>query len=258
VARTATGLVEDWISSDEFAQQYNDLPFSVVADLFIPAGGRPETIDDQNWPKFLQADGKPSAPVIVEGANSFLTPAARVELQRRGALIMRDASANKCGVISSSYEIIANLLLTDAEFLAHKERYVCDVLAILVKRAGDEARLILDRRRQSPESLCTEISEALSGEINGLYARLFDWFQKRPELALREPYRRALLAHLPAMLREEALFRRRLKRLPSKYRAAILAAEIASSLVYLGDRGNDFMDMVHLHVQRNFPKTGRR
>ena len=254
MTRTLEGLSEEWVSSDEFAHQYGELPFSVAANLFIPAGGRPETIDDQNWSRFLLADGTPSAPVIVEGANSFLTPGARVELQRSGALIMRDASANKCGVISSSYEIIANLLLSDAEFLAHKVRYVNDVLAILVKRAGDEARLILSRRRESPESLCTEISEALSGEINTLYARLFAWFQERTELALREPYRRALLAHLPAMLRDEPVFRRRLKRLPPKYRAAILAAEVASSLVYLGNRGNDFMDLVHLHLQRNFPK----
>ena len=257
VTRTAGGLSEEWISSDEFAHQYGELPFSVAADLFIPAGGRPETIDDQNWSRFLLADGTPSAPVIVEGANSFLTPGARIELQRSGALIMRDASANKCGVISSSYEIIANLLLSDAEFLAHKERYVNDVLAILVKRAGDEARLILSRRRDRPESLCTEISEALSGEINALYARLFAWFQERPELALREPYRRALLAHLPAMLRDEPVFRRRLKRLPPKYRSAILASEVASSLVYLGNSGSDFMDLVHLHLQRNFPKVTR-
>ena len=44
---------------------------------------------------------------------------------------MRDASANKCGVISSSYEIIANLLLSTDEFLAEKGRYVADVLEIL-------------------------------------------------------------------------------------------------------------------------------
>ncbi len=253
VTCTQAGLSEEWISSDEFAQQYGSLPFSVPADLFIPAGGRPETIDDRNWQAFLQADGTPSAAVIVEGANSFLTPGARIELQRRGVLIMRDASANKCGVISSSYEIIANLLLSDGEFLTHKQRYVRDVLDILVKRAGDEARLILKRRRENPESLCTEISEALSSEINGLYARLFAWLQSRPELTLREPYRRALLAHLPAMLRDDPLFRRRLVRLPPKYRAAIVAAEIASSLVYRGDWDSDFVDQIELHLKRNFP-----
>lgn len=89
---------------------------------------------------------------------------------------MRDASANKCGVISSSYEIIANLLMGDAEFLAHKTRYVGDVLAILEKRAEDEARLILKRRRDNPNLLCTLISDAISTEINAHYAHLFKHF----------------------------------------------------------------------------------
>jgi len=252
VTKTEAGVREEWVSSDEFAREYLELVFSVPADLFIPAGGRPETIDRDNWMRFLLPDGTPSARAIVEGANSFLTPEARVELQGKGVLIMRDAAANKCGVISSSYEIIANLLLSDDEFLAHKERYVRDVLAILEKRAGDEARLILRRHREKPELLCTEISDALSGEINAHYARLFRYFLENPELPLRQPYRRVLLAHLPAMLREEPRFRHRLTRLPAKYRAAILAAEIGSSMVYLGDREADFEDAVRLHIQRHF------
>jgi glutamate dehydrogenase len=254
VMKSETGVQEEWVSSDEFAREYLELVFSVPADLFIPAGGRPETIDHDNWMNFLLPDGTPSARAIVEGANSFLTPEARTELQRKGVLIMRDASANKCGVISSSYEIIANLLLSDDEFFADKERYVGDVLAILEKRAADEARLILRRHREKPDLLCTEISDALSGEINAHYARLFRYFLENPLLPLREPYRRALLAHLPAMLREEPRFRRRLSRLPAKYRAAILAAEIGSSMVYLGDRESDFEDAVRLHVQKHFPK----
>jgi glutamate dehydrogenase len=254
LTRTVDGVSEEWVSSDEFAREYGELVFSVPADLFIPAGGRPETIDRDNWQRFLLPDGTPTARAIVEGANSFLTPEARTELQRKGVLIMRDASANKCGVISSSYEIIANLLLSDAEFLAHKERYVRDVLTILEKRAGDEARLILKRRREQPERLCTEISDALSGEINAHYARLFRFFLDHPELPLREPYRRALLAHLPAMLREEPRFRRRLTRLPAKYRAAIAAAEIGSSLVYLGNRETDFTAGIRLHLLRHFAK----
>ena len=64
------------------------------------------------------------------------------ELQRRGILIMRDASANKCGVISSSYEIIANLLLTEKEFLANKQQYVADVLDILAEDDDDLECLI--------------------------------------------------------------------------------------------------------------------
>ncbi|BEH10454.1 MULTISPECIES: NAD-glutamate dehydrogenase domain-containing protein [Geobacter] len=252
VIKTDAGLVEEWISLDEFSKEFGELVFNVPADLFIPAGGRPETIDKDNWDQFLLPDGTPSARAIVEGANSFITPAARVELQKKGIIVMRDASANKCGVISSSYEIIANLLLTEKEFMEHKERYVADVLRILEKRAGDEARLILKRRREQPGTLCTEISDSLSTEINANYARLFRFFQARPELCLQPLYRRAILAHLPKIIVEEPRFRRRLAQLPQKYLSAILAAEIGSSMVYRGDREAEFEDMIKLHLMRSF------
>ena len=257
VTRIGGELREEWISIDEFYREYNDLVFTVPADLFIPAGGRPETIDQANWEHFCLPDGTPSSPVIVEGANSFITPEARLQLQKKGVIIMRDASANKCGVISSSYEIIANLLLSESEFMAHKERYVRDVLELLERRAEEEAQLILRRRREQPGQLCTEISDSLSTEINGHYARLFSFFQGHPDLCLKPLFRRAILAHLPRMLREEAGYRRRLGKLPQKYLFAILAAEIGSSLVYRGNRDADFADMIRLHLTRNFQQTDR-
>ncbi len=252
VSRVAGELLEEWVSVDEFSREYADLPFKVRADLFIPAGGRPETIDASNWEKFFLPDGTPSSRAIVEGANSFITPEARGELQKRGIIIMRDASANKCGVISSSYEIIANLLLSPEEFLAVKERYVGDVLKILEKRAEDEARLILKRRREQPGAFCTEISDAISNEVNCNYAKLFRFFQARPELAGQPQYKRVILAHLPRMLAEEPKYRPRIKKLPQKYLSAILAAEIGSSLVYRGDRESAFEDELRLHLLRNF------
>ena len=253
VTRGSDGLREEWISTDEFSREYASLPFEVQADLFIPGGGRPETIDKDNWQHYLLADGTPSTAAIVEGANSFITPEARLNLQKAGVIVMRDASANKCGVISSSYEIIANLLLSEAEFLAEKERYVRDVLEILEQRAADEARLILKRRRENPALICTEISDALSGEINAHYATIFHFFQNRPQLCLQPIYRRAILSHLPRMLREEPKYARRIKNLPPKYLFAILAAEIGSSLVYRGDREADFESTIKGHLLRNFP-----
>ncbi|HXE97557.1 MAG TPA: NAD-glutamate dehydrogenase domain-containing protein, partial [Dongiaceae bacterium] len=251
VSGSAAGMIEEWLDIDDFYHEYNSLVFKVKADLFIPAGGRPETIDSQNWRSFLDAEGVPSARVIVEGANSFITPEARVQLQKSGAVLIRDASANKCGVISSSYEIIANLLLSEREFMEHKERYVGDVLEILEKRAADEARLILRRRRESGGNLLySEISETISQNINSLYSRLFDFFTGRPELPLQPPFRQAIVRHLPRMLQEKAAFRQRVKKLPQKYLCAILAAEIGSSLVYTGNRDADFEDMIRRHLAR--------
>jgi len=235
VHRTESGVEEQWVTSDEFYREFDGLLFTVPADLFIPAGGRPETIDGGNWSRLLREDGTSTARAIVEGANSFLTPEARARLQERGIVILRDASANKCGVISSSYEIIANLLMTEKEFLAHKEAYVVDVLAILEKRAEDEANLIFRRRLASAGKLsCTDISDGISVEINGHYATLFDFFQRRPELCLKVPFRNALLAHLPRFIRDSPRYRMRVKKLPAKYRSAILASEIASTIVYQG------------------------
>jgi glutamate dehydrogenase len=256
VTRTARGLQEEWISIDDFSRAFGSLAFTVEADLFIPGGGRPETIDGRNWEQYLLPDGRPSSRVIVEGANSYITPEARVQLQKKGVLLLRDASANKCGVISSSYEIIANLLLTEEEFLKHKKRYVKDVLAILVRRAADEAHLIIRRRREQG-LLGTEISDRISNEINGHYARLFKFFQARPELAKEPLFRSALLSHLPAILREDPRFRRRVDRLLPKYRSAILAAEIGSSMVYRGNLEAEFEDMLRLHMERNFSTGGR-
>jgi glutamate dehydrogenase len=251
VTHTGKGIEEKWVSLDDFHQEYEDLIFSTAADLFIPAGGRPETIDEENYSRFIAADGSPTAKAIVEGANSFITPEARKRLQENGVVIMRDASANKCGVISSSYEVIANLLMSDDEFLADKDRYVSDVLEILDKRAADEARLILARYRETDGSrLYTEISDDISLEINAHYSRLFDLFLRNPELTSDQLLRKALLAHLPGIIRENKKYRARLNEIPEKYRYAILASEIASSLVYRSKRETDFVDQIRGHLKR--------
>lgn len=259
VEMTPTGLREDWVTLDELHQELDSLIFRVPADLFIPAGGRPETIDAGNWPRFLLATGAPSAPVIVEGANSFITPEARRGLQEAGAVVLRDASANKCGVISSSYEIIGNLLLSEREFLAHKAEYVRDVLEILERRATDEARLLFRRHREEGgKRSFTELSEALSVEINEHKARLFRFFEDRPQLHLRSPYREALLAHLPRLVRESSVFRARMRRLPSKYRSAILAAEIATAVAYRKPLEPDFGQALHAYVRDLFTTPARK
>jgi glutamate dehydrogenase len=253
IERLETGLKETWLTVDDFYREFEGLIFTVPADLFIPAGGRPETVDGRNWRRFFPEESDPTVRVIVEGANSFLTPEARLKLQERGTVILRDASANKCGVISSSYEIIANLLLSEKEFFAHKEEYVAGVLEILEKRASDEAELIFRRYRDAGGKVpYTEISRSLSGEINDWYARIFDHFQARPDLTLRPPFRRALQAHLPGLIRETPRFRVRVRNLLPKYRAAILAAEIATTIVYRGGFTPDFGQDLKSYVSRTF------
>jgi glutamate dehydrogenase len=254
--RTDSGTDELWITSDEFYREFDDLVFSVSADLFLPCGGRPETIDESNWQKLFENGGAPTARIICEGANSYITPEARVELQKRGIVVLRDASANKCGVISSSYEIIANLLMTEKEFLAQKEEYVGDVLKILDKRAEEEAKLIFKRYHEyGGKTLYTEISDALSREINGHYAMLFALFQDRPELVEQPLFRKVLLHHLPAFIRENPKYRARVKKLPPKFKYAILASEIASFIVYQGGWEVEFEARLRDYLKENFSET---
>jgi glutamate dehydrogenase len=193
--------------------------------------------------------------VVVEGANSFISPEARLELQNQGVVILRDASANKCGVISSSYEIIANLLMSEKEFLDHKEAYVRDVLAILEKRAGEEAELIFERRRRQDPARpqpYTEISAAISTEINARYSQLFDFFRERPELADKPLFRKVILGHLPDMIQSEQRFRKRLKKLPPKIKFAVLASEIATRISYRGGWELDFESRLEEYLKMNF------
>jgi len=251
VSRDDNGLCEEWITNDQFYREYNRLMVASRSDLFLPCGGRPETLDDNTWSRFFDSEGLPSAAVIVEGANSFITPNARRKLQEKGVVILRDASANKCGVISSSYEILANLMLTDREFLFHKERYVEDVIARLNQRASDEAQLIFNRYEQlGGGTLYTEISDGISREINQAYARLFEFFEDHPEHWRKPEYHRLLVQHLPAVIGQTARFRKRIANLPDKIKSAILASEIASSLVYHACEQDEFMERVQRHVEK--------
>jgi glutamate dehydrogenase len=169
-------------------------------------------------------------------------------------VVIRDAAANKCGVISSSYEIIANLLFSEREFLAHKREYVADVLGILERRARDEANLIFQRHREAGGTrLYTEIAAAISNAINDHYARLFAYFQTHPQFARSSRFQPVLLAHLPACIGNNPAWRRRIKRLPVKYVFAILASELASTIVYHGGWEVDLADSLKRFVKRYFP-----
>jgi glutamate dehydrogenase len=249
VQMSEQGLQESWISTDEFYKTFDSLPFTVQTDLFIPAGGRPETIAAYNVANFLDKQGKPSAKVIIEGANSFITPEARLVLQQQGVVIMRDASANKCGVISSSYEILGNLMLSDAEFLEHKAAYVADVLAILNRLAEQEARLIIKRHREAGGLIpYTDFTNVISRQINEHYARMFAYFQANPQKLQEAAYRHVILQNMTQLIQTD--FPERIDRLPEKIKYAVLAVKLASSLVYENDDNTMYGDLIEAQVRR--------
>jgi glutamate dehydrogenase len=59
-----------------------------AADLFVPCGGRPESINATTVKK-ITPDGKPNFKYIVEGANLFLTQEARLYLENLGVVIVK-------------------------------------------------------------------------------------------------------------------------------------------------------------------------
>lgn len=134
---------KDWISGNEANSLYRNNVHQAKADIFIPCGGRPRTLRDTNFKDFLDASGQPTAKAIVEGANLYLSHWARHFLEEKGVLIIKDSSANKGGVICSSFEILCGLTLKDEEFLQHKKALVNEILERLGKFSLDEARLLL-------------------------------------------------------------------------------------------------------------------
>ena len=81
--------------SEEALNRRNSMPFRLKADAFIPAGGRPNTINATNWRNFLDDKGVPTSKLIVEGANIYNTKEARELLfKNAGVIIVKDSSAN--------------------------------------------------------------------------------------------------------------------------------------------------------------------
>lgn len=210
----------------------NEIYRKVYADIFIPAGGRPYSVNDKNWADFFTKTGQATVRAIVEGANIFFTEEARRQLQERGIIIIKDSSANKTGVICSSYEIVASLTLSKEEFLAIKEIYVSEVIKILRQKADQEAKLLFRSLAQFENKTLVELSLMISKEINHLTDILLEKLSEKADEILADPfYQEIIVKHCPPILQEK--YRERiLERLPDAHKIAILSSAIASYVVY--------------------------
>ncbi|MCA9776733.1 MAG: hypothetical protein KC800_08460, partial [Candidatus Eremiobacteraeota bacterium] len=213
----------------------NSLHNRLVTDAFIPAGGRPATINSENWAEFLLTDdteygeGRPSSRLIVEGANLFLTDVARQNLSKHGAYIIKDSSANKCGVICSSFEVLASMLLTEAEFLTHKAIFVEQVIERLRTLARVEAELLFREHKRRPDlSLPT-----LSVRLSKVMLRTAEAVAEASVDPLSEEHggtRDVFESYLPPILKEVA--GDRFHQVPLDYRQRIVACSLSSKIVY--------------------------
>lgn len=143
--------------------------------------------------------------------------------------IIKDSSANKCGVICSSYEIVASMLLMESDFLQIKDRFIQEVLDKLRELAKLEAESLFREQLHKPDTSLPELSARISHAINRATDAITQVIEamKEKDHALT---RRLVTEHLPPVLTETAdnIF----KRIPHAYLTRIIASELASRIIY--------------------------
>jgi len=225
------------VSTPDGTQKRNTMHNRVVADVFVPAGGRPNTINLLNWRHYLTPEGKPSSALVVEAANIYITPEARKKLGDKGVMIVKDSSANKAGVCCSSYEIVASMLLEKEEFMSIKDELVEDVLVRLREIARDEALLLFREAKLNPSVQMPQVAMNISEAINRATDIFMKVLENDEDIFDFETRKRLMVESLPAKLVEKA--GDRLYDLPPAYIRAMLSASLASKMVY--NEGVDFV-----------------
>lgn len=224
-------LKQDWLSGSEMNYYLRANIFKTKSDVFIPAGGRPRSISDSTVQEFLDETGKPTSRIIIEGANLYLTQSARRELEKLNTLIVKDSSANKTGVICSSFEVLCGLTLGDEEFYKNKEALVKEILARLELLAFSEATLMISDYEQTGNYL-TDISSKISERINLFTYQLLNSLDKvtlsdDPDDPLIQCFLSYCLPTLRNNYRNELL-----SEIPEQHKKAIIACHIGAQLVY--------------------------
>jgi len=246
-----------------FRNEFHLNPLS-TADLFVPCGGRPESVNISNVKKLLDSKGKPRFKIIVEGANLFFTNDARMILEDAGVILYKDASANKGGVTSSSLEVLAALALNADEFDQHMavkdesnppkfyKEYVADIQHRIETDADLEFECIW-REHEKTKTHRYLLTDSISDKINNLNV-----FIQTSALWQNHSLRKIVLARaLPSKLQELVGLDNVLKRVPEAYLQAIFGAHLASRYVYKhGLDANEFafFDFMQPYVKTTYGK----
>ena len=155
-------------------------------------------------------------------------------MEKAGAVIFKDASANKGGVTSSSLEVLAALAFNDEEFDMHMQvkddkpspfynEYIKTVHAIIERNAELEFECIW-RESERTGKLKSITSDLLSVAIVKLNEEL-----QNTTLWDNEPLRRVVLKEaFPKLLLEKLGLDTLMKRIPESYVKAIFGSYLAS------------------------------
>ncbi len=224
-------LEEHWLLGNETQHLYSHHLHQVEVDVFIPGGGRPRTLNINNYRNYLNAEGMPTSKAIVEGANLYLTSEARSALEGLGCLIIKDSSANKGGVMTSSLEVMCSLLMKNEEFLKDKDELMVDVLSFLKEKSQNEASLLL-KSHDELKSPLTQLSDEISEKINGYTYQILDHLENiELSSSLSDPLMITLVEYLLPIFQRK--YRDRiLTSIPQMHKKAIIACAIAQKIVY--------------------------
>lgn len=229
-----------------------------VADLFVPCGGRPAAVNINNWRELLDETGAPKIKIIVEGANLFITEEARLRLEEHGIIVIKDASANKGGVTSSSLEVFASLALSDEEFETHfrvkqgvesgfMDQYVQEAVSIIKENSRAEFDLLWQEHKNKNLPF-TKLTNTVSRKINEITDAIFNSdlpANQRLKEKLVEDYAPDSLVNLVGLDNI-------LSRVPENYLNAIVATKLATGFVYthgLDSNEIDFYNYLQTFLQ---------
>jgi len=241
------------VNGEDFRNTFH-LSKYAVADLFVPCGGRPGAINIGNWRQVFDDRGQGKFRYIVEGANLFITEEARLRLEEQGLVILKDASTNKGGVTSSSFEVFASLAMSDEEFNTHlraqeggvlppfRTTYVEEIITMIRSNARSEFE-ILWREHGATGVPLTLLSNALSGKIN----QITDSIRASTLAGDRVIREKILTEYTPPALLNLLGLQTILNRVPDSYLRSIVATKMATDFVYrhgLGANEVDFADFV--------------
>merc|ERR1711881_440034 len=208
-------------------------------DVFVPCGGRPESIDLGTVGRLIGQDGKSLVPYIVEGANLFITQDAKLRLEKAGCILYKDASANKGGVTSSSLEVLAALSLDDQTFVEHMcmkdngsiPQFYQDYVKQVQNKIKENATLEFEAICREHE-ITGERRSILSDTLSVAITKMDEELQKST-LWDDVPFRHSVLSEaLPTLLLEKIGLKTILDRVPDNYLRAIFGSFLASRFIY--------------------------
>eukprot|EP00930_Biecheleria_cincta_P045104 TRINITY_DN31087_c0_g1_i1.p1 TRINITY_DN31087_c0_g1~~TRINITY_DN31087_c0_g1_i1.p1 ORF type:complete len:1227 (-),score=201.69 TRINITY_DN31087_c0_g1_i1:60-3383(-) len=234
-----------WHTGAELRDNFH-LTHYAAADLFVPCGGRPNAVNTDNVKCLFLADGiTPKFRMVVEGANLFLSDAAREVLENAGVHLFKDASTNKGGVNSSSLEVMAALALDSedhASLMCYDPKtsslapefyslYVQQILATIVENAKLEFRAIWKCNQEQRLSK-VESTRMISRKINEMQDSIMEHFETMQDHERNYLVDYVLGQALPPVLINRIGVQGIKDHVPRTYIAAVVGSWVASHFIY--------------------------